>query len=159
LPLLVQEKFCCAYYLYWLKFLNQKPRNSYLRVCKFSEDKPVLSFVLKFYGDYFLLFAEIHVNGELLKTNDWSKKSPIVLFDEKNGLCYLMQSVQDDDLYWWMLTTNSRLTILKEHFIEFHHTFLEQISICYNVNYVNRSGKKQNYLFNEVLKEALLNTV
>jgi len=156
LPLLIREKYCCTYYLYWLKFLDQKPRTKYLQSCQFSLDKPVLSFVLKFYVDHFSLFAEVHVNGQLLKTEGWGTKPPLVLFDEKDGLCYLMQSVQDDDLFWWMLNNNGRLTILKEHFNEFHHTFLDRLSQCYQVSFAIKSGKRKKYVFDEIKQETSL---
>lgn len=152
-PLLVQEKFCYTYYLYWLKFLNDKPRKAAMRICRFSEDKPVLSFLLKFHGDHFSLVAEVTVNGEVLVLD---RKPHFFVFNDKTGLCYLMQSVQDDDLLMWIHSNNKRLTVLKEHFFEFHHTFLDQLSRCYGVNFMNVSGKKKKYVFNDLVEETAL---
>jgi hypothetical protein len=121
--------------------------------CEFSTDKPVLGFVLKFHGDHFSLTAEVTVNGDLLELD---RKPHFLVFDHRNNRWYLMQTVQDDDLLMWLLSKNKRLTILNPHFIEFHHTFLEQVSRCYDVVFVNASGKKKKYVLDDVLKDASL---
>jgi hypothetical protein len=153
-PLLVKEEFCCAYYLHWLKYLKSKPRAKCISAGKFSMDRPFLSFILKFHGDHFSLFAEVHINGQLLKASDLNKKPPLILFDEKRGSCYLMSSVQDDDLLCWMLHNHNRLTVWKQHFIEFHHSFLKQLSKCYPVSFITKGGKRIKYAIDEVLNNA-----
>jgi hypothetical protein len=153
IPLLAEEKFCYTYYLYWLKFLHDKPRKAVMRPCGFSADKPVLSFVLKSHGDHFSFTAEVRINGDLLEI---SRKPHFFVFDDKNSGCYLMQTVQDDDLLMWVLSNNKRLTILNPHFIEFHHAFLDQVSRCYDVVFINASGKKKKYVLDDVLKDASL---
>jgi hypothetical protein len=57
-------------------------------------------------------------------------------------LCYLMPLVQDDNLLNWILAHNKRLTILKEHFVEFHDVFLAKVSAYYTVLFIDPQSKK-----------------
>ena len=83
-------------------------------------------------------------------------KPHLFVFDETTELCYLMPSVQDDDLLMWMLSYNNRLTILKEHFTEFHNTFLEKLSSCYTVSFTDTQTKKMiPYNFEMVYNELV----
>ena len=154
IPLLLNEKYNYSYYTYWLKFLKDKPRKTDMRTCKYSIEKPFLSFVLKFHQDHFSLAAVVTVDGNPLK---FEYKPHLFVFDEITGLCYLMSSVQDDDLLMWIWGNNKRLTILKEHFAEFHHTFLEKLSSCYAVSFTDPKSKKVlpysfEVISNEIIK-------
>jgi len=139
LPLLLNEKYNYRYYTYWLKYLKDRPRKTDIRDCKYSLERPVLSFLLKFHQDHFSLTAIVAVNGNVLK---FDYKPHLFVFDETTELCYLMTSVQDDELLMWMLSNNRRLTILKEHFVEFHDTFLAKLSSCYKVAFTDPMSKK-----------------
>jgi len=110
-----------------------------MRDCNYSLERPVLSFLLKFHQDHFSLTAIVSVNGNALK---FDYKPHLFVFDEITGLCYLMASVQDDDLLMWMLSNNRRLTVLKEHFVEFHDTFLAKLNSCYTVSFTDPMSKK-----------------
>jgi hypothetical protein len=151
IPLLLNEKYNYRYYTYWLKYLKDKPRKADMKDCKYSLESPVLSFVLKFHQDHFSFVAMVSVNGSPLQ---FDYKPHFFVFDAKTELCYLMPSVQDDDLLMWVLSNNKRLTILKEHFTEFHDTFLNKVSLCYDVIFQNNSGVKIKYVFENVLKET-----
>jgi hypothetical protein len=69
ISLLLKEKYVYGYYTYWLRYLKDKPRKADIRDCKFSLERPVLSFVLKFHQDHFSLTALASVNGNTLKFN------------------------------------------------------------------------------------------
>ena len=153
MPLLLNEKYNCGYYTYWLKYLRDKPRKADIRDCKYSLERPVLSFVLKFHQDHFSFAAIVSVNGSPLKFN---YKPHLFVFDDITELCYLMPSVQDDNLLMWVLSNNKRLTILKEHFAEFHDTFLAKISSFYLVLYTDPKSKKTvPYSFEMISKEII----
>jgi hypothetical protein len=139
IPLLLNEKYNFRYYTYWLKYLKEKPRKGDIKDCSYSLERPVLSFVLKFHQDHFSLAAVVSIDGKPLK---FDYKPHLFVFDEITKLCYLMPSVQDDDLLMWILTYNNRLTILKKHFKEFHSSFLERLSSCYPVFFIQPSTKK-----------------
>jgi hypothetical protein len=139
MPLLLNEKYTYRYYTYWLKYLKGKPRKTDMRDCKYSLERPVLSFLLKFNQDHFSLTAIVSVNGNALK---FDYKPHLFVFDEITELCYLMASVQDDDLLMWMLSNNRRLTVMKEHFVEFHDTFLAKLNSCYLVSFSDPMTKK-----------------
>ena len=139
LPLLLKEEYNYRYYTYWLKYLKRKPRKANTQDCKYSLERPVLSFLLKFHHDHFSLTAIVSVNGNALK---FDYKPQLFVFDRITGLCFLMASVQDDDLLMWMLSNNRRLTILKEHFVEFHDTFLAKLNSCYLVSFSDPMSKK-----------------
>ena len=151
IPLLLNEKYNYAYYTYWLKYLKDKPRKADMRDCSYSLEKPVLSFALKFHQDHFSFAAIVSVNGKPLKFN---YKPHLFVFDDITELCYLMPSVQDDNLLMWVLSNNKRLTILKEHFTEFHDTFLDKVSLYYDVFFLNKSGVKSKYVFDDVLEDT-----
>ncbi|MDB5122510.1 MAG: hypothetical protein JWP94_639 [Mucilaginibacter sp.] len=151
IPLLLNEKYNYIYYLYWLKYLKDKPRKTEMQNCRYSLDRPVLSFTLKFHQDHFSLTAVVFVDGNPLKFNH---KPHLFVFDEVTELCYLMPSVQDDDLLIWIFSHNNRLTILKEHFIEFHQSLLENLSRSYEVFYDNKAGKKIKYELKTVLFDS-----
>lgn len=139
MPLLLNEKYNYGYYTYWLKYLKDKPRKAEIRDCKYSLERPVLSFTLKFHQDHFSLTGVASVNGDTLKFNH---KPHLFIFDDLTELCYLMPSVQDDDLLMWVLSNNKRLTILKEDFTEFHNAFLAKVSSCYTVRFIDPKSKK-----------------
>ena len=69
-------------------------------------------------------------------------KPHLFVFDETTELCYLMPSVQDDNLLMWVLAHNKRLTILLEHFTEFHNSLLEKLSLYYTVMFTDPKSKK-----------------
>ena len=151
IPLLLNEKYTYAYYTYWLKYLRAKPRKAEMSVCNYATDQPVLSFILKFHQDHFSFVASVSVNGNTLK---FDYKPHFFVFDENTDLCYLMASVQDDDLLMWVLSNNKRLTILKEHFTEFHEKFLERVSSCYTVLFMDHKSKKTvPYNFKVILSQ------
>lgn len=153
IPLLLNEKYNYGYYTYWLKYLRDKPRKADIRDCKYSLARPVLSFVLKFHQDHFSLAAELSVDGNFVK---FDYKPHLFVFDEITGLCYLMASVQDDNLLMWVLAHNKRLTVLKEHFTEFHNTFLAQVSSHYPVMFNDPKSKKAiPYSFEMICDEIL----
>jgi len=139
IPLLLNEKYNFRYYTYWLKYLKERPRKGDIKNCSYSLERPALSFVLKFHQDHFSLSSVVTVDGKLLK---FDYKPHLFVFDEITKLCYLTRSVQDDDLLMWMLAHNNRLTILREHFKEFQSSFLEKISACYPVSFLDPSTKK-----------------
>jgi hypothetical protein len=139
IPLLLNEKYNYRYYTYWLRYLKDKPRKTDMRDCKYSLERPVLSFLLKFHEDHFSLTAIVSVNGNALK---FDYKPHLFVFDEITRLCYLMVSVQDDNLLMWMLSNNRRLTVMKEHFVEFHDTFLAKLNSCYTVLFSDPIAKK-----------------
>lgn len=139
IPLLLNEQYIYGYYTYWLKYLKDKPRKADIRDCRYSLKRPVLSFSLKFHQDHFSFAAIVSVNDKPLKFN---YKPHLFVFDDITELCYLMPSVQDDNLLMWVLSNNKRLTILKEHFAEFHDTFLAKVSSFYSVLYTSTKTKK-----------------
>jgi hypothetical protein len=154
ISLLLKEKYVYGYYTYWLRYLKDKPRKADIRDCKFSLERPVLSFVLKFHQDHFSLTALASVNGNTLKFNH---KPHLFVFDETTELWYLMPTVQDDDLLMWMLSYNNRLTILKEHFTEFQNMFLEKLSLCYTVLFTDPTSKKAVPYSSEMISNDIIN--
>jgi hypothetical protein len=139
IPLLLKEKYNYGYYTYWLKYLRAKPRKADIRDCRYSLERPVLSFALKYHQDHFSLTAVLSVHGNPLKFDD---KPHLFVFDEITELCYLMASVQDDNLLMWLLSNNNLLTILKEHFNEVHNTFFAMLSTYYTVLFNDPKSKK-----------------
>jgi hypothetical protein len=153
IPLLLNEKYNYGYYTYWLKYLKDKPRKADIRDCKYSLERPVLSFVLKFHQDHFSLGAVVSIDGSPLK---FDYKPQLFIFDETTELCYLMPSVQDDNLLMWVLAHNNRLTILKKHFKEFHHSFLEKLSSYYTVVFTDPKSKNTApYSFEMIINEII----
>jgi hypothetical protein len=153
IPLLLNEKYNYAYYTYWLKYLKDKPRKADMRDCRYSLEKPVLSFSLKFHQDHFSLSAIVSVNGKPLRFNS---KPHLFVFDEITKLYYLMPSVQDDNMLMWVLSNNNRLTVLKSHFREFHDAFLAKISSFYLVVYTSPNSKKTvPYSYEMILNEII----
>lgn len=152
IPLLLNEKYNYRYYTYLLRYLrNSKPRKTDMGGCKYSLERPVLSFLLKCHQDHFSLEAVVSVNGIALQ---FKHKSPLFIFDQATGLSYLISSVQDDDLLLWMLSYNNRLTVLKEHFNEFHNAFLSELSAFYSVHFIDPKTKKTaSYNFEMVLDQ------
>lgn len=139
IPLLLNEKYNYGYYTYWLKYLRDKPRKADIRDCRYSLERPVLSFALKYHQDHFSLAAVLSIDGNPLK---FDYKPHLFVFEETTELCYLMASVQDDNLLMWLLANNNRLTILKEHFNEFHERLLAMVSAYYTVLFTDPKSKK-----------------
>jgi hypothetical protein len=153
IPLLLNEKYNYRYYTYWFKYLKDKPRKADMRNCRYSLERPVLSFILKFHQDHFSFVAVVSVNGRSLKFN---YKPHLFVFDETTELCYLMPSVQNDDLLMWVLSGNKRLTVLREHFKEFHNTFLNNVSSFYPVLFIDpKSQKAVPYSFANISNEII----
>jgi hypothetical protein len=154
IPLLLKEKYCYSYLSYspWLGGLKGRPKKSQMEKCSLGSERPALSFILKFMGDHFSLSASTTVNGVPLKSG-WYKPH-LFIFDERKEICYVTSSVQDDDLLIWLWAESNRITVLKEHFREFHERFLEKAAFCYEVLFsCPGSGKKSIYDFETVLEE------
>ena len=154
IPLLLNEKYNYRYYTYWLKYLKDKPRKTDMRDCIYSLERPVLSFLLKFHQDHFSLTAIVSINGNALK---FDYKPHLFVFDDITGLCYLMATVQDDNLLMWMLSNNGRLTVMKEHFVEFHNTFLAKLNSCYTVSFSDAVAKKIVPYNFEIITDQIIN--
>jgi hypothetical protein len=154
IPLLLNEKYNYRYYTYWLRYLKDKPRKTDMRDCKYSLERPVLSFLLKFHQDHFSLTAIVSINGNALK---FDYKPHLFVFDDITGLCYLMATVQDDNLLMWMLSNNGRLTVMKEHFVEFHNTFLAKLNSCYTVSFSDAVAKKIVPYNFEIITDQIIN--
>ena len=154
IPLLSNEKYTYRYYTHWIKYMRDKPRKANMQNCRHSLQRPVLSFLLKFNQDHFSLRAVITVNGNTLQLNH---KPHLFVIDEATDICYLMYSVQDDELLMWMLRYHNRLTVLREHFAEFHLTFLEKISSCYEVLFYNPKSKKNTAYSYEIIANEIIN--
>jgi hypothetical protein len=153
IPLLLHEQYNYKDNIYWLRFLKDKPRKAEISDCRYSLERPVLSFILKFHQHHFSLAVVVSVNGTPLKFN---YKPHLFVFDEMTELCYLMPSVQDDDVLMWMLSYNNRLTILKGHFKEFHNEFMEKLNSCYTVLFTDTQTKKSiPYDFDTVCDELV----
>jgi len=154
IPLLLNEKYNYRYYTYWLKYLKDKPRKTDMRDCIYSLERPVLSFLLKFHQDHFSLTAIVSINGNALK---FDYKPHLFVFDDITGLCYLMATVQDDNLLMWMLSNNGRLTVMKEHLVEFHNTFLAKLNSCYTVSFSDAVAKKIVPYNFEIITDQIIN--
>jgi hypothetical protein len=54
------------------------------------------------------------------------------------------------------LSHNKRLTVLKEHFTEFHNTFLEKVSSYYTVSFTDPKSKKTVPYSFEIISDQII---
>ena len=156
IPLLMKERYCYSFKTYasWLSEWDGRPKKSKIEKCSYSDERPIVSFLLKFYGDHFILFTSVTVDGIPIKP-DWLKPN-LFIYDEGTELNYLMASVQDDDLLIWLSYERYRITILKANFREFHERFLVRLASCYEVLFSHsKYNKRTAYNFEEVMKQCL----
>lgn len=113
LPLLADYPYNQSYHLYWLKYLREKPLKMFMRDCRYSMERPTLTFQLTFHKDHFSLSVNVIVGSKAIIVDH---KPHLFVFDEQSHTCFLMNSIQDDDLLIWMMDNNNKITILKEHF-------------------------------------------
>nr|WP_294896242.1 hypothetical protein [uncultured Pedobacter sp.] len=156
IPLLMKQRYCYSFNTYasWLTKWDGKPKKSKMEKCSYSDVRPIVSFLLKFYGDHFILSVSVTVKGVPIKP-DWLKPN-LFIYDEGTELNYLMASVQDDDLLIRLSYERYRITVLKAHFREFHERFLVRLASAYEVLFSHsKSRKKTLYNFEMVVKECL----
>lgn len=119
----------------------------FMRDCRYSLEHPSLIFNLTHHKDYFTLSVEVIVGSKAIELEH---KPHLFVFDEQTNTCFLMNSLQDDELLIWMIDNNNKITILAEHFHEFDKDFLGQLNGHYNVFFSERSGKRVAYDYNSV---------
>lgn len=123
-----------------------------IRPCRFSAERPELYFILKHHHDHFSLAAALSVNGVELNVE---YKTQLFVVEQGTNCHYLMDSLEADDLFNWMHKYNNRLTILNQHFTEFHHTFLKNLSEYYRVYFIAPgTGKKSIYQLDQMANYA-----
>jgi hypothetical protein len=153
LPLLADYPYNQSYHLYWLKYLREKPLKMFMRDCRYSLERPSLTFQLSFHKDYFTFSVAVIVGSKAITVDH---KPHLFVFDEQSHSCFLMRSIQDDDLLIWMLENGNKITILKEHFEEFDQSFLKALGDSYKVFYIGRSGVRLNYDYSLVKADFYL---
>jgi hypothetical protein len=142
LPLLADYPYNQSYHLYWLKYLREKPLKMFMRDCRYSLERPSLTFQLSYHKDYFTFSVAVIVGSKAIAVDH---KPHLFVFDEQSHSCFLMRNIQDDDLLIWMIDNNNKITILKEHFEEFDQSFLKALGDSYMVFYIARAGVRLNY--------------
>ncbi|PAW93918.1 hypothetical protein CKK33_10600 [Mucilaginibacter sp. MD40] len=142
LPLLIDYPYNQSYHLYWLKYLRERPMKTLMQGCRYSLERPSLTFNLTYHKHYFTLMVDIIIGSKAIKVEH---KPHLFVFDEETNTCFLMNTLQDDELLIWMTDNNNKITILAEHFHEFDKDFLRQLSDKYSVFFSERSGKRIAY--------------
>jgi len=151
LPLLVSYPYNHTYLLYWFRYLREKPTKLFMQGCRYSLERPFLSFLLTFRKDRFNLSAEVIIGSSIITVEH---KPHFFIFDEKTGHCYMMNSIQDDSLLNWMLDNKNKVTILKEDFVEFNEDYLTNLAECYPLFFADKPGNRLAYDYN-LLKTRL----
>lgn len=146
LPLLVNQPYNQTYYLYWFGYLKERPMKRVMTDCRYSLERPSLIFLLSFHKDHFNLSVEVIVGSEIIAVK---LKPHLFVFDENSKTCYLMNSIQDDDLLIWMLDNKNKITVLKNDFAEFNSNFLADLSESYSVFVLDR-GLRIGYDYQRV---------
>jgi hypothetical protein len=149
---LTSQEFTHSYNTYNFKSVKCKPTKSLMKECSFSASFPFLSFGLSQKKDHYSLRAVI-TNGDQ-KLSIRHNKTPIFATDVTGTIFFAMATIQDDDLINWFSDYNNCLTILNEHFGEFHEQFLKRLSECYPV-YLQSGKSKVGYNVNELRFEGL----
>lgn len=147
LPLLINHPYNQSYHLYWLKYLRERPMKMFMRDCRYSLERPTLTFNLTHHKDYFNLSVDVIVGSKVIQL---AHKPHFFVFDEETRTVFLMNSLQDDELLIWMMDNKNKITVLEEHFEEFDKNFLIQLSDCYSVFFSDRSSKRFAYDYNLV---------
>jgi len=128
---------------------NNKPVKSNMSNWRISSEQFVITFNLKGHKDHFILEPVIKSPAKHIAH---CRKVPLFLIDAEDHTFYLVHSAQDEALLNWLRISGNKLTVLKEHFIDFHNRFLRQLSECYAVIYQPfNSTKKVAYSLYEVI--------
>lgn len=141
--LLQETNVVACHNYYGLKYWEDKPKKIDMHPCKITSDKITISFVLKQRKEDFILTPTI--STPLGVITDYSKIS-LFIIDNATNKFFLVNSVQDEMLLNWLKLYSFRLTILKDHMIDFQSRFLNQINDCYEVFFQPFGSKgKINY--------------
>ncbi|MDN3584500.1 hypothetical protein QWZ17_26740 [Mucilaginibacter flavus] len=147
LPVLANYPYNQSYYLWWLKYLRERPMKMFMRGCRYSLERPTLAFDLTYHKEYFTLTINVIVGSKAITVDH---KPHLFVFDEETHTGFLMNSIQDDELLIWMMDNKNEITVLAEHFSEFDRDFLGQLSEKYVVFFSDRLGKRVSYNYNLV---------
>ncbi len=129
---------------------NNKPVKSNMSNWHVSSEPFLITFNLKGHKDHFILEPAIKSPAKHISHY---RKVPLFLIDAENHTFYLVQSAQDEALLNWLRISGNKLTVLKEHFSDFHNRFLNKLSECYTVIYQPFSStKKVAYSLNEIIQ-------
>jgi hypothetical protein len=151
LPILADYPYNQSYHLYWLKYLRERPMKMFMRDCRYSLERPSLAFQLTYHKDYFNLSVNVLVGSQAISIDH---KPHLFVFDDQTHTCFLMNSIQDDELLIWMMNNQNKITVIKEHFREFDKNFLGQLNDHYTVFFSDRSGKQFGYDYNLIKTEV-----
>jgi len=151
LSLLVDFPYNHTYLLYWLRYLREKPTKFFMQPCRYSLEQPSLSFMLTFHKDRFNLSVEVIIGSQVIIVEH---KPHFFILDEQIGNCYMMKSIQDDNLLNWMLNNKNKVTTLKEDFEEFNADYLTTLAECYPVFFADKPGNRVAYDY-QLLKTRL----
>lgn len=151
LPMLINCPYNQSYLLYALRYLREKPMKSSMRPCRYSLERPVLTFILSVQGEYLKLSVEVTVGSRVIIVQH---KPHFFIFDEQIGYCYQMRSIQDDVLLNWMVDNNNQITVLKDDFEEFDNEIISRLASSYQVFFSASSKKRFDYDY-ELVKDKL----
>ncbi|EHQ26909.1 hypothetical protein [Mucilaginibacter paludis] len=149
IPMLFYEPFVCKSqgegHLSW----NNKPVKSNMADWRISSEPFTIAFNLKDHKGHLILEPVIKSPAKAI---GHYRKVPLFLIDAEDYTFYLVHSEQDEALLNWLRISGNKLTVLKEHFTDFHNRFLDRLSECYAVTYQPfNSTKKVVYSLNEVI--------
>lgn len=110
---------------------GNKPNLQKISAVTFSNQRPLISFMISEQNDHFTVRSVLSINGLRLKPSA-SYKPDFITYDQKSSTCYLLD-IGDDDLINWLYEENNKLTILKMHFPEFLRDYLIPLSKRYKI--------------------------
>lgn len=113
LPILADYPYNQSYHLYWSKYLRERPMKMFMMDSIYSLERPSLAFQLTYHKDYFNLSVKVLVGS---KTISIDHKPHLFVFDDQTHTCFLMNSIQDDELLIWMMDNKKKITVIKERF-------------------------------------------
>ncbi|MEP6846763.1 MAG: hypothetical protein ABI861_12200 [Panacibacter sp.] len=151
LPILVDYPYNQSYHLCWMRYLRERPMKMFMRDCRYSLERPSLTFQLTYHKDYFNLSVSLIVGSHAITVDH---KPHLFVFDDQTHTCFLMNSIQDDELLIWIMDNKNNITVLKEHFEEFDKSFLHPLNDHYAVFFSDRSGRRLGYDYNLIKAEV-----
>lgn len=136
LPVLAQQQSLYSYRLAKIRDLKQPPQRKYMHVCRISVERPVLSFVLKDCGAYYLFYPELSIRDK--KYSDFRSEDPFMICIADTY--YLLSCVRDAA----MIELVTQKIIFKEQYEHFSKNLLALISAHYPVNRITHKTKKHS---------------
>ena len=117
-----------------LKWLKLRPTRRDMVKCSFGMERPELVFELHNKEGHYQIELFFKINGIVSSPSNYRTPHFFISGIESPSHFYLINSLQDYEVFKFFKKTNFKVNILKAHYMQFFRNFIEQLGNTYTLN-------------------------